>query len=129
MKPISMVIVDNHSSTRRILKKVLDLDERIRVIGSATNGIEAIDQVKKLNPEIVLMDIKMPKMDGLDATKMIVEKYPDTKVIVLTAYSEKNLQEKAAKIGASRYLSKNYPIEDIINVIIKECRGSTKYKH
>jgi len=120
MKHISVLIVDNHKGTRTALAKILSLDKRLKIVGEAANGKEAIAKVKELFPEVVLMDIKMPKMDGLQATRCIKESHPEIRIIMLSAYGEKGLVNEAIKLGASAYLIKNCQIEDIIQIIVDE---------
>lgn len=125
MKPISVLIVDNHENTRRTLRKLLSLDQIIEVVGEAKNGEEAIAKVEELRPELVLMDVKMPKMDGLQATRLIKERYSKTVIIMLSAYSRESLVDEALESGASAYLLKDYPIEDIV-LCIMERYGKTQ---
>ena len=121
MKPISVLIVDNYEGTRRALRKLLSLNQLIEVVGEARNGKEAIAKVEELRPELVLMDVKMPKMDGIKATRFIKGQYAKTVVVMLSAYDGESLVDKALKSGASAYLLKDSPIEDIVHCIIERC--------
>ena len=121
MKHISVLIVDNYENTRRTLRKLLSLNPIIEVVGEAKDGKEAIVKVEELRPELVLMDVKMPKMDGIKATRFIKGQYPKTVVIMLSAYDGESLVDKALKSGASAYLLKDSPIEDIVHCIVERC--------
>ncbi len=126
MKPISVLIADNHATMRRTLRKVLDFEMNIEVVGEAVNGKEAIDKVEKLKPEVVLMDIKMPVMDGLKSATYIKKHYPETKVIILSAYNHKNLIEEAKELGVAAYILKNKPVDVVIKTILWESRNEEK---
>ncbi len=123
-----VLLADNHTSTRRTLSKVLGLSEQIKVVGEARDGKEAIAKVRELHPEAILMDVKMPKMDGLQAAQQIRRHYPETKVIMLSAYNDEQLIDKATRVGAGAYLLKHNSIENIIQAILKECRKNQQKK-
>ena len=122
MKSISVLIADNHQRARRTLAKVLGSDKRLRIIGEAANGEEAIAKAHDLHPDVILMDVNMPKMDGLQSIRHLKDHYPETKVIVLSASNEKSLINEAIQLGANAYLLKEYGIEDIVQTISSEFR-------
>ena len=102
-----MFIVDDHLVVREGLKKLmLGLGSDVQVVGEAENGKDAITQVELLSPDVVLMDIKMPSMNGIDATRELKEKMPDVKVIMLTFY-DSGLVSQAIEAGASGYILKD----------------------
>jgi len=99
-------IVDDHQVVREGLKRMLGLESDIRVVGEAENGEDAITQVELLSPDVVLMDIKMPSMDGIAATRELKEKMPDVKVVMLTLY-DREFVPQAVEAGASGYILKD----------------------
>ncbi|MBN1313845.1 MAG: response regulator transcription factor, partial [Anaerolineales bacterium] len=88
MTEISVLIVDDHGVVRRGLRSFLESEDDICVVGEAANGTEAIEKVRALSPDVVLMDLVMPGMDGIATTQQITQLCPETKVLVLTSFSE-----------------------------------------
>jgi len=109
---IKILIVDDHSVVRQGLKMFLALDADLEIVGDAQNGEEAIDLVKELRPDVVLMDLLMPVMDGITATRIIRQEYPDTEVIAITSVVEDALVVNAVRAGAIGYLLKDTEAED-----------------
>jgi len=106
IKEIKIVIVEDDFLVADLIKQILsNLDLGYKIIGKASNGVEGIELVKTLKPDLVIMDIKMPEMNGIDATKIIQEKCP-TPVIMLTSYESSELIDEASEAGASAYLIK-----------------------
>lgn len=114
---IRILLVDDQKLIRQGLKALLELDPEIDVIGSANDGQTAIEQVGILNPDITLIDIRMPGMDGVTATRIIAERYPETKVIVLSGYDDEEYLAEALRAGAKGYLLKDTPAEELVTVI------------
>jgi NarL family two-component system response regulator LiaR len=114
---VKVLIVDDHRLVREGLRTYLELIEGIRIIGEAKNGIEAVDQVQKYEPDIVLMDLVMPDMDGIEATRKIQELHPNTKVIVLTSFTDDENVFPAIQAGASGYLLKDISPSDLSQAI------------
>ena len=123
MDEISVVIVDDHALVRQGLRPFLDLHDEIQVTGEASNGVEAVERAEQLRPDVVLMDLVMPEMDGIEATKKIRSICPDTQVIVLTSFTEDERLFPSIKAGASSYLLKNVSPEDLVNAIKAAHRG------
>ena len=123
MDIIRIMLVEDHQVVREGLRKMLELEPDMRVIAEASSGQEAVDLVKTLSPDIVLMDIKMPGMDGIQATRLITEEKPETKVLILTLYDE--YLPPAIQSGAVGYLLKDLRREDLIRAIrdVKEGRS------
>ncbi len=117
MDSISVLIVDDHGVVRQGLQTYLDLMDDVDVVGQAENGIEAIAQTKRLQPNIVLMDLMMPEMDGIEATRQIGSMNPSTKVIVLSSFSDDNKVFSAIRAGASGYLLKDISSIELANAI------------
>ena len=105
--PIRLLIVDDHAIVREGLKALLDTAEAVSVVGQAANGIEALAQAAALKPDVVLMDISMPAMDGLAATQKFQEYYPDIKVLILSMHQDAAYVQTILKAGARGYLTKN----------------------
>ncbi len=119
----SVLIVDDHAVVREGLRAMLDGDPSLRVIGEAHNGLEAIELVGFLKPQVVLIDINMPEMDGLQATARIKELYPTTTVIILTMHATRSHVLEALRAGASGYLLKDAPRSHVLETIRHAANG------
>ncbi|MCL1492900.1 MAG: response regulator transcription factor [Pseudanabaena sp. Salubria-1] len=120
---IRILLVDDHSFIRRALKISLGDESSLEIIGEAENGQLAITQVESLQPDVVLMDIQMPLMDGVEATKQICDRFPDTKVLILTVDDTEDYVSQALKYGASGYILKNTSPEELSFAIQAVYRG------
>ncbi|MCQ2529336.1 MAG: response regulator transcription factor [Saccharofermentans sp.] len=116
MEPIKVIIVDDSDFVRDGMKIILDIDDDFDVIGTASNGQEAIDLARTNKCDVVLMDIQMPVMDGIEATKVFVEENLG-KVMILTTFDDDDLVDKAIKNGAKGYLIKNHKPEELKQMI------------
>lgn len=105
--PIRVLIVDDHAVVRGGLSKFLQVHKDLELVGEAENGAEAVRLTRQLQPNVVLMDLKMPEMDGVVATREIRSKHPSVRVIVLTSFAEDNMVQGALQAGATGYLLKN----------------------
>lgn len=114
---IKVLIVDDQQLVRESLKIVLDSKENFSVINIAENGYLALQAIKKEKPDVVLMDIRMPQLDGVQCTKMIKEKYPEIKIIILTTFDDDDYVFNALKNGASGYLLKGTSTEKLCEAI------------
>jgi NarL family two-component system response regulator LiaR len=115
--PIKILIVDDHSVVRQGLRMFLSLDPDLEVVGEASNGQEAIEKVEKLNPDVVLMDLLMPVMDGITATQTIRRDYSDSEVIALTSVLEDASVVNAVRAGAIGYLLKDTQADELCRAI------------
>lgn len=106
MKPITLLLVEDHEIVREGLTALLKQDGDIKIIGQAENGRQAVTQVGKLCPDVVVMDIAMPLLNGLEAARQILHDAPGTKIILLSAHSDDAYVQKAISIGVSGYLIK-----------------------
>jgi NarL family two-component system response regulator LiaR len=122
---IKVLIVDDHPVVRNGLITFLENYDDINIIGEAENGKEAIEFCENSKTDVVLMDIRMPKLSGIEATDQILKKIPNIKVIILTSFIDKELIANALKVGASSYLLKNEPGEKIIRVIRDAFQGKS----
>jgi DNA-binding NarL/FixJ family response regulator len=113
-----LLLVDDQILFVESLKTVLSIiADDIEIIGIANNGIEAIQWVEKDEPDIILMDVRMPEMDGVVAAKEILEKHPNIKIMMLTTYDDDEYVEEAMKYGASGYMLKDVPPADLVNSV------------
>jgi DNA-binding NarL/FixJ family response regulator len=117
---ISVGIVDDNELVRNTLRFILGCSPNIKVVGEAENGSEAIAMVEAFQPDVVLMDISMPVLDGIRATRSITSNFPDTKVIVLTMHTDQAYSDTALQAGACQFLTKDCGKEKLLNAI-KEC--------
>ena len=122
---ITCLIVDDHEVVREGLRLSLSRSPHIRVVGEAGDGQAAIDLAERRRPDVVIMDVRMPGMDGLDATKELTAKTPETAVLIFTAYSERSLLARGLESGAKGYILKEAPHETLIRAIEKVAAGES----
>ncbi len=120
---IRLIIVDDQRLMREGLKTILELEEDFNVLGIAANGKEALELCRADPPDIVLMDIRMPEMDGVEATGLITAGMPQVKVIILTTFDDDELIIQGLKAGAKTYLLKDLPSERLAEIIRATHRG------
>jgi DNA-binding NarL/FixJ family response regulator len=120
---ISCLIVDDHEVVREGLRLSLSRAPHIRVIGEAADGASAVELVQRRKPDVVIMDVRMPGMDGLEATKILTDTVPDSKVLIFTAYSEKSLLSRGLESGAKGYILKEAPHQTLVRAIEKIAAG------
>lgn len=123
---IRILLVDDHSVVRQGLRMFLGLDPELEVVGEAQNGVEAVRQARQLNPDVVLMDILMPQMDGLQATTVIRRELPDTEVIALTSVLENEKVFAAIEAGAIGYLLKDTDSDELCRAIKAAAAGQVQ---
>lgn len=123
---IRVLLVDDHSVVRQGLRMFLGLDPELEVVGEARNGVEAVRLAQELNPDVVLMDILMPEMDGLEATRRIRASQPDTEVIALTSVLENEKVFDAIRSGAIGYLLKDTESEELRRAIKAAAAGQVQ---
>jgi len=114
---IKVLIADDQELIRTSLQIILNNQENIEVTDVVANGQEVMRSVRKNKPDVILMDIRMPKMDGVQCTKIIKENYPDIKIIILTTFDDDEYVYNALKYGASGYLLKGVSIDDLVKAI------------
>lgn len=124
---ITLVIADDHEIFRDGLALMLSKQKNIELVGQAENGRELIDLVEALEPDIILTDIKMPLIDGVEATRRILEKNSDRKIIALSMFDEENLIVDMLEAGARGYLLKNADKQEIIEAIVTVYENKTYY--
>jgi DNA-binding NarL/FixJ family response regulator len=114
---ISVLLVDDQALVRSGFRLILDAQDDIEVIGEAPDGRAAIDEAARLHPDVVLMDVRMPEVDGIAATKTIVGERPEAKVLVLTTFDEDRVVYDAMKAGASGFLLKSAPPAQFVDAV------------
>ncbi len=124
--PIKVVIVDDHQVVRQGLRTFLDLQEDVEVVGEAADGAAGADLVGRLAPDVVLMDIVMPRMDGIEATRRIKEAHPEVGIIALTSFAGDDQVLPVLEAGASSYLLKDVTPEDLVEAIRAVHRGEPR---
>lgn len=120
---IKVLIADDQELIRQSLEIVLNSRENIRTTEAVENGLEVIRSVRKEKPDVILMDIRMPKMDGVQCTKILKENYPEIKIIILTTFDDDEFVYGALKFGASGYLLKGVSMDGLVNAIHTVYRG------
>ena len=123
VKTARVLIADDQTLFRSGLARLLDTDERVTVVGEAVDGLDAVKLALSLKPDVVLMDIKMPNLDGIEATRRIVTEIPKTKVLMLTTFEADNHVIQALKAGASGYVLKDSQPEAIVTSILAVVAG------
>lgn len=114
---IRLLLVDDQSLICEGLKAVLEVQPDLQVVGTASTGEMAIEQVAALQPDLVLMDVQMPMMNGVMATRVICDRFPDVKVLVLSTFDDTQYVEEAIEAGAKSYLLKVMPTEELVQTI------------
>ena len=120
---ITVLLADDHSLVRRGFRRILEDDEQMKVVGEASNGVEAIRMAHELKPRVVVMDLSMPELDGVQATKEIVKHLPNTEVLVLSMHAEDNYVRNAMDAGAKGYLLKSAIDVDLVGAIKTVAEG------
>jgi DNA-binding NarL/FixJ family response regulator len=123
---IRILIVDDQSLIRQGLKAMLSMEANLEVVGTAENGEVAVQKVEALQPDVVLMDVRMPIMDGREATRIIVQKFPEVKVLVLSTFDDDRYIADSIRVGAKGYLLKDMPSEELAQSIQLIHRGYTQ---
>jgi NarL family two-component system response regulator LiaR len=118
-----VLLVDDHAVVRQGLRAYLDVIDEVTVVGEARNGLEALEQVEACKPDVVLLDLAMPRMDGVEATRLIRATSPPPSVIILTSFGEDERLFKAIKAGAISFLLKDITAPDLVTAIQAAKRG------
>lgn len=125
MEPVNIIIIDDHSLVREGIKQLLELDGEIKVIGEAGNGEEGIELIKNTNSDVVLLDINMPIMNGLQMLQKLKEEHIEVKVLILTIHNEIDYLAKAVEIGINGYVLKDSDSEVLKKAIFTINDGET----
>jgi DNA-binding NarL/FixJ family response regulator len=124
MKKISVLLVDDHTVVRQGLRALLALAEDIEVVGEAENGRQAVQMAAKTIPNVVVMDVSMPLMNGLEGTRQVLKSVPNVKVLVLSSYSDDDCVQQLTEVGASGYLTKQTAGDDLLLAIREVQKGN-----
>jgi NarL family two-component system response regulator LiaR len=122
-RPICILIVDDHTVVRDGLKALISAEPGMKVIGEAGDGLEAVSIARDLQPDVVLLDLVMPRMDGVQATLEIKKAYPQARILVLTSFSEDHMVVSAIRAGAIGYLMKDTSSEELLQAIRETYRN------
>src|SRR5471032_3097794 len=125
MKRITVLLVEDHTIVRQGLRLLIEADGDIEIVGEAKTGREAVRLTAELRPEVVVMDIAMPMLNGLQATRQILKAFPATKVLILSAHSDAEYIEQVVKVGALGYLVKQSSGEILAKAIRELQKGKT----
>ena len=120
---ITALIVDDHEVVREGLRLSLSRAPHIRVVGEAADGASAVELAERRKPDVVIMDVRMPGIDGLEATKLLAERAPEVKVLIFTAFSERSLLGRGLESGAKGYILKEAPHQTLVRAIEKVAQG------
>jgi DNA-binding NarL/FixJ family response regulator len=127
MQKITVLLADDHIVVRQGLRALLVAEEDIEIVGEADNGREAVQLVKKFLPDVVVMDIAMPVLNGLEATRQITRAVPSTKVLVLSSYSDDEYVQQLTEAGAAGYLVKQTAANELLKAIREAHRGNAYF--
>jgi len=119
MNRVRVLVVDDMAQVRQGLRTVLSLAEEIEVVGEAIDGYEAIQQVEALHPDVVLMDLEMPEMDGYTATLQVKSRWPSCRIIALSVHSYPEARQKADQSGVDEFIEKGASVKEILQAITK----------
>jgi DNA-binding NarL/FixJ family response regulator len=120
---LRVLVVDDHPAFRRALTSALRMVKDIEVAGEASGGIAAAEQAAEVEPDLVLMDLSMPDLNGIDAMRRIHKKSPDLPVVILTAHADPGVEKEARDAGASGFLAKGTALEDLVLVLHEAADG------
>lgn len=122
---ITVAIAEDHQSLMDGINLLLKYEDDISIVGMANDGEALLEIIQKKRPQVVLTDIKMPKIDGIAATRLIKKEFPETKVIAFTMFNQQEAISQMIAAGASGYLLKNSPLEEVLNAIKAVAQGNT----
>ena len=124
MKKIQLLLVDDHNMVRQGLRVLLEAEQDIAVIGEAETGRQAVQMARTLQPDVIVMDIAMPNLNGLEATRQIVKEVPNAKVLVLSSYGDDEYLHQLTDAGACGYLLKQTAANDLIKAVRETSKGN-----
>ena len=127
MKKVTILIVDDHKIVRDGIRSLIENEEHLVIVGEAANGKEAIDAAESITPDLIIMDINMPQMDGIEATRAIKKIHPSIKVLALTMVVESYQIRNMIEAGASGYILKSSNQEELINAITEVDKGNVHF--
>jgi DNA-binding NarL/FixJ family response regulator len=122
---LKVLLVDDHALVRRGFRRMLEDEPSFQVVGEASDGAEALKRAEELRPDVIVMDCALPQVNGIDATRQILKKLPDTAILMLSMHSEDTLVRQAMEAGARGYILKNAMDLDLVSAIKKVAEGQT----
>jgi DNA-binding NarL/FixJ family response regulator len=125
--PARIIIADDHDLVRESMRSLLDLEPDLRIIYEAKDGQQTIELTRLQRPDLVLMDVRMPTVNGLEATQMIKEELPTTKVLIMSAYEDPLFVSEAVRAGADGYVLKLSPVQELLDAIRGVLGGESHY--
>src|SRR5271166_4680032 len=125
MKRITVLLAEDHMVVREGFRKMLEMEGDLEIVGEAADGRQAVAMVKKLRPAVVLMDIAMPRLNGLEATRQLLKAFPATKVLILSAHNDDAYVKNATESGAVGFLLKQTSSHDVCRAIREVQKGNT----
>jgi two-component system, NarL family, nitrate/nitrite response regulator NarL len=125
MKRITILIAEDHTIVREGFRRMLELESDLEVVGEAQDGRQAVEMAKKLNPDVVLMDVAMPMLNGLEATRQVIKTLPATKVLILSAHGDLAYVTNAMESGAAGFLLKQSSASEVCRAIREVHQGKT----
>jgi DNA-binding NarL/FixJ family response regulator len=123
MKKTTIVLVDDHALIRMGVRNVLEDSTTFKIVGEAADGLDGIRLVERLQPDVLVVDLMMPGLDGLEVTRQVTKRFPKVKVIVLSGYRDENYIEKALTHGASAYILKSADADDFVKAVNEVTSG------
>ena len=123
--PVRVLVVDDQALMRQGLVTLLDLEEEVEVVGEAADGVEALERVRAVKPEVVLVDVRMPRMDGIELVGRLAEEHPEVAALILTTFDDEEYVLGGLRAGARGYVLKDTPSEELVSAIVKAHRGET----
>lgn len=127
MEKIKVLVADDHLLVREGICKLLELDEKIHVIGEAVDGEDAVNKARKLKPDLILMDLNMPKLSGIQASEQIKTLFPEIRIIILTIHDDEEYIFEVLKAGAEGYLQKDVSAEELRSALQMVFNGETLF--
>jgi len=124
-EPIRVVVVDDHAVVRQGLRGLLELQDGIEVVGDAADGAQGVEAATRLRPDVILLDLVMPTLDGISAMRLLRERLPETRVIVLTSFLDDDKLLPAIRAGAAGYLLKNAEPQEVVRAVRAAHAGQT----
>jgi DNA-binding NarL/FixJ family response regulator len=122
---LKVLLVDDHALVRRGFRRMLEDEPSFQVVGEASDGAEALKRAEELRPDVIVMDCALPQVNGIDATRQILKKLPNTAILMLSMHSEDTLVRQAMEAGARGYILKNAMDLDLVSAIKKVAEGQT----
>jgi NarL family two-component system response regulator LiaR len=123
---IRVLLVDDHAVVRQGLRMFLEMQDDMEVVGEGTNGIQAVELAAQLNPDVILLDLLMPQMDGVEATRKILQHNSQSRVLILTSFGEDDKVFPAIRAGAQGYLLKDIQPRDLVQAVRETCQGKAQ---